>query len=278
MSEKEEVFSKILEKYYSGLTAAEKRIADYILSYPHESVTFSVTSLAECAGTSEATVVRFARSLGFKGFLELKNELLKRASQDLASSRAQRPSITAKGKGLEAIVADTEIANIRDTIDGLDHAGFMDVVKFIRKAPTVFTLGSGVASFLARFLAYQLTLVGKRSICLPDGMATYVEQLATASPPADVLFVFSFPPYSKTVIEAIEFAVAQQIPVLAVTDRQQSPVAGMANAALFAANKNILPSNSITASLVLVTALLAALAPHGRAQKFPWDKAGKARR
>lgn len=266
MAEREEVFSKILEKYYSDLTAAEKRIADYILSYPHESVTFSVTSLAESAGTSEATVVRFARSLGFKGFLELKNELLKRASQDLASSHAQRPAISARGKGLEGVVADTEIANIRDTIDDLDHASFLEVVRMLKKASTVFTVGSGGTTFPARILTYQLTLAGKRSLCLSDGSATFIEQLAVANPATDLLWAFSFPPYSRTVIEAIEAAQEAGMPVVVVTDRAQSPVASRATIAMYASNKNVLPSNSITASVVLITAFMAALAPQ-RGQK-----------
>lgn len=48
---------------YYQLTAAERRVADYVLAQ-HSQVQFmSITQLAEKCGTAEATISRFCRSL-----------------------------------------------------------------------------------------------------------------------------------------------------------------------------------------------------------------------
>src|SRR5262249_13675685 len=56
----------------ASLRAAEQRVADYVLEHPGDVIHSSVTEVAQACGTSEATVVRFCRSLGYRGFPEMK--------------------------------------------------------------------------------------------------------------------------------------------------------------------------------------------------------------
>ena len=53
---------------YTELSKKEKQIADYIIKYPKESVNPSIDELAKKVGTSEATLVRFVRKLGYEGY------------------------------------------------------------------------------------------------------------------------------------------------------------------------------------------------------------------
>lgn len=255
-----ELFSSILEKYYSAMTAAEQRIADYLLKNPHESITFSVSTLARKTDTSEATVVRFAKTLGFTGFLELKSELLKRASHTLASTPRYDKILADADKTVVCAVADLEVSNLSETIQRLDVQAFQDCVSLLKKAHLVYTLGSGMSSFVAKMAAYQLTLLGKRSVALQDSPATFEDQLALAKPRADVLWIFSYPPYSPSVLNLAKHAQSLGVATLAITDRSQSPIAAHVHPSLCAANNNVLPTNSMGAALVLVTALLSQLA------------------
>ena len=61
------VIEKISEEYYD-LTTAEKKTADYVLRNPRESQFLSIAELAEESGVAEATVSRFCRRLGYKGY------------------------------------------------------------------------------------------------------------------------------------------------------------------------------------------------------------------
>ena len=65
------------------LRNSEKKVAEYVLQHPEAVIGKSITSLADAAGTSEPTVVRFCRRLGLNGYMELKMSL----ARNLPSSR-----------------------------------------------------------------------------------------------------------------------------------------------------------------------------------------------
>ena len=64
----------------ASLRPAEQRVATAVLADPAGAVAATVSSLAERAEVSQATVVRFARALGFDGLPDLRIAL----TQDLA--------------------------------------------------------------------------------------------------------------------------------------------------------------------------------------------------
>ena len=69
-----DILERIHASYYQ-LTAAERKVADYVLTQ-HSQVQFmSITQLADECGTAEATISRFCRSLKLKGFNAFKIEL-----------------------------------------------------------------------------------------------------------------------------------------------------------------------------------------------------------
>ena len=61
-----------IRNHYANFNASEKRIADYILSHNEKVPNMSAQALAKAAQTSPATIIRFCRTIGFKGYTELK--------------------------------------------------------------------------------------------------------------------------------------------------------------------------------------------------------------
>ena len=57
-----------LSSLYQSLTKTEKKIADVITQSPDCIMQYSLAQLAERLDVGEATLVRFCRTLGFKGF------------------------------------------------------------------------------------------------------------------------------------------------------------------------------------------------------------------
>ena len=79
-------YKKILNTYDS-LPKQQKKIADFIVLNINEVVFFSITMLASELSVSEATIVRFAQNLGYKGFPELKKDLVHYYQNYLTSGR-----------------------------------------------------------------------------------------------------------------------------------------------------------------------------------------------
>ena len=81
MVEKQQsVILKIGSDYYT-LTPAEKRLADYILANQDGVAGLSISQMAKACGVAEATVSRFSRHMGFKGFPALKLAVANAAAQ-----------------------------------------------------------------------------------------------------------------------------------------------------------------------------------------------------
>lgn len=74
-----------IAKHESQFSRGHRRIAELIRSAPHECAMLSITDLAERAGVSEATVVRFSRIVGFSGYPDLKNALQQRLMERVSS-------------------------------------------------------------------------------------------------------------------------------------------------------------------------------------------------
>ena len=55
-----------------GMYLAERKVAEYILEEPQNTIRLNVTELAEASGVSDATVIRMCKKLGYTGFYQMK--------------------------------------------------------------------------------------------------------------------------------------------------------------------------------------------------------------
>ena len=76
-----------IRQRYQGLAQSDKKLADYLLLQPDTARHLSSQQLANEAGVSQSSVVKFAQKLGYKGFPALKLAL----SEALASQRNHPP-------------------------------------------------------------------------------------------------------------------------------------------------------------------------------------------
>ena len=61
-----------IKALYDEMGKSEKKIADWVMLHPNEILPISISELAEKSSSSEATIVRFSRRLGFTGFQDFK--------------------------------------------------------------------------------------------------------------------------------------------------------------------------------------------------------------
>jgi DNA-binding MurR/RpiR family transcriptional regulator len=267
----------LLEATYATLTSPEqRRAADYLIAHHRTVFALSVQDLAREAGVSETTLVRFARRIGFAGYLEMRAAFVEEAKQGLlpevrfayeAPSRAPASTL--------ARVAQQEVENINRTHDQIDAKELRRFVTALRRAQVVMTMGLGVSLVLARLASYALFQVGVRTEVLVRDTLSLVEQVARLPRTAAVL-AFAFPPYSKDTARALASAKSRGIPALLVTDGAHSPLAPHATACLFSRTENILFTNSVSGATVLINALATDLALANKARALKQLRASQA--
>ncbi|UPK73879.1 MurR/RpiR family transcriptional regulator [Nocardioidaceae bacterium SCSIO 66511] len=163
------------------LSPSETRVAQYVQAMPVEELIFTnAGQLGRLTRTSDATVVRTARKLGYTGLPELKREAgnglgaaahpKERLSQRIAALGSDIGSIR------QQIVADA-IESLELTRDAVDDADLQTAVGALAHADTIFTFGYGGsehgASHLARMLArmgYDTRAIGDTGLLLADAL------------------------------------------------------------------------------------------------------------
>ena len=226
-------------------------------------------------------VDRFAIELGFDGYPELQKSLQELIRTKLTS--VQRIEITndriGDGDVLEKVL-NTNVDNIRHTLESISRAAFHDAVDALVKAKNIYIIGVRSSAMLANFFSYSLQMIfdNVRLIDTTAGSELFQQMMAIGE--GDVLFAISFPRYSKRVIKAVEFARRAGADVVALTDSPESPIAPSAQQVLIAQSDMASYVDSLVAPLSLLNAIIVAVsrtneeAVRERLQKLEhiWDE------
>lgn len=222
----------------ASLRPAEQRVATAVLADPAGAVAATVSSLAERAEVSQATVVRFARALGFDGLPDLRIAL----TQDLArlDLELERSSI-AHGRidpsddlaDVVAKLAFHEARSIEQTGRLIDHDGLGVLADVVASGRPVVAFGVGASGLAATDLTQKLQRIGLVSVFSADTHLQLVHA-ALATPDA-VAIAFSYGGRTAEVHRALTIAKQRGALTVAVTGSPMSPVAEVADIVLLTA-------------------------------------------
>ncbi|HSM51695.1 MAG TPA: MurR/RpiR family transcriptional regulator [Thermoanaerobaculia bacterium] len=250
-------FRELVLGHLGELPPQQQAIAAFLLEHLGEVPFLSVPTIAQQTGASEATVVRLAQRLGFDGFSEMKGALLELVRERLAAPRA---ALAANGEAeLLASVARLEQGNVQRLVERLSPADFRAAAAALFKADHVYLFGMGISSLLSELAAYLMTEIGLRVTALSTRFSSPREQLV-ALRASDLLFAFSFPPYSRQTLDLLAEAAQRGLPTVVVTDRPDAPAAASARHVLAAPTDNMLLTNAVAAVTVLLNALVTEIA------------------
>lgn len=251
---------KRIEEKYKTLPKNQQRVGDYLINNLDEIPFMSIHDLSKVVEVSVASIVRFAQGIGFTGFNELRAEIASSLKNQLNNKEIF--PLFEKHQMKEDIlteVANVDITNINNTLSLIDRKIFNEVINRINSADRVFTAGLGISYLLSEILAYQLAQVGIDASTLKHTHTLFHEQVLFFNR-NDLLITFSFPPYSKETVEAAQFADEREIDVIAITNKNASPITFHSKASLIVKSDNMLYTNSFAAISVLINAIATACA------------------
>jgi DNA-binding MurR/RpiR family transcriptional regulator len=190
----------------------------------------TVTGLAELTGTSEATVVRTARLLGYPGYRDLRLALAGLAAQQ---ESGQSPAVTADiavDDSLADVVAKLaydEQQTLADTAAGLDTAQLAACVDALAGARRIDIYGIGASGLVAQDLAQKLLRIGliAHAHADPHLAVTNAVQLR----PRDVAIAITHSGTTGDVIEPLRTAFERGATTIAVTGRPDGAVSQYAD-------------------------------------------------
>jgi DNA-binding MurR/RpiR family transcriptional regulator len=256
--EKKDIF-KIINRRYEHFSKSQKLIADYIIENYDKAAFMTASKLGETVGISESTIVRFADALDFRGYPELQ-----RALQELIKTKlttVQRFELTNKyTNDMQTIknVMDSDIQNIRKTMDELDNDMLEKVTDEILGAKRVYILGLRSSAVLAEYLGFYLNFILKDVHVIKAQYNDVYEQLINISN-EDVVIALSFPRYSRKTYESVRLLRRQGCKIISITDSKFSPLASISEMTLFAKNNVTSFVDSLVAPMSLINLLIVSI-------------------
>lgn len=259
MGSKNELLQKIEERY-PKLSKGQKKLADYIREEYDKAAFLTAAKMGAVVGVSESTVVRFATTLGYKGYPEFQKALEELVRNKLNS--VQRMEVTygriSQSKILETVLS-SDADKIKTTLEKIDHNAFELAVNTILDAKNIYVVGIRSCAPLASFLSFYLNFMFDNVKLLQTNSSSEIFEQMVRINENDVIIGISFPRYSMRTLKALEFANNRSAKVITITDSVHSPMNLYSSCNLIADSDMASIVDSLVAPLSVINALIVAL-------------------
>jgi glucokinase len=208
-----------MEQQATELSSAEEKVARYVLNNPRDCLTEPVSDIAQKAGVSQPTVIRFCRSIGFKGLAEFKLRLASELRGTLPLTHAQVRAQDSVAELGNKVLSNT-VSAILSTRDQLNGRHIAAAVALVQSASRVDLFAFGQYSVVADDAQFKILRFG-----IP--CAAYTEerliQAASAAIDSKALAVFtSMDGESPLLVQAAQTARLRGAKTLAITTPDSS--------------------------------------------------------
>lgn len=254
-------FGQIITDHYRDLTKSEKQIADYLRKNQEESAFLSVGELAGRLGLSEATLVRFARSLGFDSYPAMRETLQENFRRRVTHStrlRSRLDDLREAGDILEKVTV-SEIDYLTQALQTVDREALRRTVSYMIERERIFVFGPGPSVSLVHMLNLRLTRFGKQVIPLTVTGRETLEPLLLMTD-RDLLFAIGFFDVNPTLQIVLDNAVEKKCPVILLTDTLGSVIGDKADIILAAKRGPVSAFHSLVVPMTIINTILLEIA------------------
>ena len=195
---------QIIRDQYGGLNDTHKKISDFILQNLEKATFSSLMEISKKIGVSDASLVRFAKELGYNGYQELREALVDYIRKIIYPSHKSSSFYEQGQHRIVEGVMKKDIEYITKTMSKIDIQVFDSLVDFILSARRIFCMGWGCSSFLAEYFSFVLRFFSYEAVPVIRERRPLIQQLLFLDRD-DILIVFDLLPYAAEVLEAVEY-------------------------------------------------------------------------
>ncbi|WP_028991727.1 MurR/RpiR family transcriptional regulator [Thermoanaerobacter thermocopriae] len=214
----------------NNLKPSERKIAEYIIENADKISDLSVAELAKNSNTSEASVVRFCKSLGYKGYQDLK---IKIAADYTYKTKSIQGFVNIDDDINTIIVkiSKNNMDSIEKTMDMLDRNEVERAVIAILNANKIDIYGVGASAIVAQDMLQKFMRINKSCTAYSDSHM----QLASAANlrQGDVAIGISYSGQTADTVDALRLAKNSGATTICITRFGNSPITEVSDIKLF---------------------------------------------
>jgi len=212
-----ETYAERLAERNDHLAPAERRVAELLLDLGPAATLLSAAALAEQLGTSDATVVRTAKSLGYSGLAELRRALASHGDSPPLGERLRRTLEQTPGDELFTSAIGNHLSALEHLTRNVSPKAFQGAVAVLTGRERVVWRGVGPSAHLAAYGQLMTQRIGKPSTALVHTGTSFADELLTLTP-TDAVVVFAYGRPQSHVRVLLEHAEMLDTPVVLITD------------------------------------------------------------
>lgn len=215
-----------------SLTPVERTLAEYILDNLEEIPHLSIKSLAQLTKTSDASVLRFCKTMGYSGY----RSFIVSISASLGSmDEEQKHQYTdiQPGDDLTTIISNisrNNIKSIEDTLSVINKDSIARAVKVLRECKRIVFFGIGASGLVGIDAEQKFTRINKMCHTYTDGHSQLTA--ATLLEKNDVAIFISNSGNTVEILDALDIAKKNGANIIAITKYNKSELAEKANIVL----------------------------------------------
>lgn len=222
-----------------SLTPKAQALGTYIMQNPSKAVFMTTKELAEACEISEATVVRFVGTLGYKGYSDFQEAL-----KDFVNTGLSLPDRAAikgiKEEGTDRLHREVleELNNLKYLYENIDIDIMNQIVDRLDKSHTVYVVGSRLSYTFAYYLGWSLTKVRKGVHILKGSDSTAFDMLTNA-PSSSLVILAACTRYPNELIKLSKMVRRSGHTLLTIVDSSICPVIQFADLSLVVPTRSI---------------------------------------
>lgn len=247
-----------IKLHYDTFSKTEKKVADFLMQNPGLVLTLYITELAQQCGTSEATIVRFAKRLGFDGYQQLRIAI----AQD-AETRPINENITQTDRAGSIFqkVCDDIYCSLEKTKKAINSDHLENCCNAILRSNNILVCGLGNSASIAIDASHKIFRLGLNAHAYTDN---HMQSIAAAHTDENsVMIGISHSGTSKDIIQAMQIAKQNGATTVAITNFEKSPIDKVSDIILHTVsdetNYRILGLSSRIAQLAIIDTIYSCL-------------------
>jgi DNA-binding MurR/RpiR family transcriptional regulator len=254
-------FNQLVTEKFDDLTKSEKRIANFLRRNQDESSFLSAAEVANRLDLSEATIVRFARSLGYSSYPAMRSHLQQHFRERLSHSsrlRSRLNDLRESGDIFERLTI-TEIDFLTQALESIDKTQMTKAVDLLRQHERIYVYGLGPSVSLVDLMEIRLRRFGKDVVSLKSSGRELLEPLLSMKP-ADLLFVICFFDQNPSLRLLLDYAHEVGATIIMLTDTLDTSLGNKAHVVLSAQRGPVGEFHSLVVPMTVINALLLSVA------------------
>lgn len=255
-------FNDRINRNLARLSPAARRVVHFIQDNREAALVAPASSIADQTGTSDATVIRTIKSLGFSGMSEFRRSLAGELRENLSLASRLESTLETVGDDLaEAFNSTLDIH--RQALENLRRdigtASFRAAVERLAAAERIAIFGIGPSSAMANYLRIQLGRFGIEAYCLTNSGLLLADDLQKLRR-GDMLVIFAYSRVYRELATLLREADRRHVGRLLITDSLGGQLHPSVDLVLGVARGKTGMLSMHTATLGLIETLLVGLA------------------